>query len=529
MSPPDPTSLDVWQRLGILANNIVKQPLSALADGPDRFDKLSHRVGPVLVDFSRQRIDQPVLSALLELGKAVGLEAGLAKLMAGEHVNVSEDRPALHTALRAPVEQRPEAQRDDITAGAAQMARFVERVRSGQWRGHTGKPVRDVVHIGIGGSHLGPQLVTEALPASGPRLRFLANVDGHAFQRQLDGLSAETTLFIVASKSFTTVETKVNAESARAWCLERGCGQASLRKHFAAVTANTDAATTFGIAPENLFPMWDWVGGRYSLWSAVGMPIALSAGMPAFQALLAGAYEMDQHTLRAPLKRNLPALMALIGIWNYNFLGAQTHAVLPYDHRLAMLPAYLQQLEMESNGKSVQLDGEPTSIQTVPILWGGEETNGQHAFHQLLLQGTRAFSADLIAATRPNHWLADHHQWLLANCLAQGEALFRGDGGEHDNTAADPLSAHRAVTGSHATTLILLEELNARALGALIALYEHKVYCQSMIWNINAFDQWGVELGKQLGRHVHSALSGNSAGGEDPSTRRLVDEIRRSH
>jgi glucose-6-phosphate isomerase len=512
-----------------LANNIVKQPLAALAVDPDRFEKLSHRVGPLLVDFSRQRIDHAVRAALVELGEDVALKEGLTRLMAGAHVNASEDRPALHTALRAPAEKQPDALRKDIAASAAQMARFVERVRAGSWRGHTGKPVRDIVHIGIGGSHLGPEMVTNALPATGPRLRFLANIDGHAFARALDGLNAETTLFIVASKSFTTLETHVNAQSARAWCVERGCPQADLGQHFVAVTANTSAATAFGIAAENLFPMWDWVGGRYSLWSAVGLPVALSAGMRAFDDLLAGAFEVDQHALSAPLERNLPALMALVGIWNFNFLGAQTHAVLPYDHRLAMLPAYLQQLEMESNGKSVQHDGQPTSIQTAGILWGGEETNGQHAFHQLLLQGTRAFSADLIAATRPNHSLADHHRWLLANCLAQGEALARGSGVDHQGANTDPLAAHRAVEGNHATTTILLEELTPRSLGALIALYEHKVYCQSIIWNINAFDQWGVELGKQLGGRVHSALSGSGADGQDPSTRSLVDEIRRSH
>jgi glucose-6-phosphate isomerase len=350
-----------------------------------------------------------------------------------------------------------------------------------------------------------------------PACHFVANVDGHALRIALAGRNPDTTLFVVASKSFTTLETQVNADSARSWFLERVGDVAALEHHFVAVTANVAAAEAFGIARRNIYPMWDWVGGRFSLWSAVGLPIALAAGPTAFAELLDGARTMDEHFRTAAPERNVPLLMALIGVWNYNFLGAESQAVLPYDQRLRLLPDYLQQLEMESNGKSVRLDGTPVQVDTMPIVWGGEGTNGQHAYHQLLHQGTRRFAADFILVANADHPLDLHQRWLLANGLAQSQAMLLG------HVDADP---HRVVRGRKPTTTLVLDSLTPRALGALLALYEHKVFCQGVIWNINSFDQWGVELGKRLAIPIFAQLGGQSATAQDSSTRGLVAHIR---
>jgi glucose-6-phosphate isomerase len=518
------TQLDEWRSLAAQASTLIKRPLTEIVEVPGRFEDFSFICDGLLLDLSKQRLTKPVLRQLAELGARVQLPAAVARLMDGDVVNPTEHRAALHTALRAPPPERPATVRDAIETQLQRIGAFADHVRDGAWRGFTDKPIRDIVHIGIGGSHLGPELVTEALAAyRHPRLHshFLANVDGDAVGSILTRVDPETTLFIIASKSFSTVETRVNATTARSWLLERSGRLDAIARHFVAVTSNVPAAAEFGIAQENTFAMWDWVGGRYSLWSAVGLPIVLSIGPTRFGELLGGAHVMDRHTRSAPIERNLPMLLALVGIWNYNMLGAQSHAVLTYDRRLRLLPSFLQQLEMESNGKSTRLDGSAVDLQTMPVLWGGEETNAQHAFHQQLHQGNRAFSADFIACTEPAHRYDDHHRWLLANCLAQSEALMQG----RQVDPADRLAAHRMLPGNRPSTTILLDALTPRSLGMLLALYEHKTFCQGMIWQINPFDQWGVELGKVLAEAIHAELA-DQPRHHDPSTSALLRRIR---
>ena len=499
-----PENLPSWHRLAVLAEQRVGKPIEP---EPGRFEKYSGRIGPVFIDYSKQRIDAEVMAALIDLAVESDLPAAIEALFNGAHVNTTEDRPALHTALRAPDGEGPEAVAHLVETERARFLQFAEDVRSGHWRGHTGKAIRTVVHIGIGGSHLGPALVCQALaPDADPEIRFLANIDGDAATRTLAGLDPATTLFIVVSKSFTTLETQTNAATARSWFIERTCDPDAIPQHFVAVTANDAAAEEFGLPAANRFAMWDWVGGRYSLWSSVGLPIAIALGRVGFEELLAGAYQVDRHFRTAALRRNLPVLLALLQVWNTNFLGAATHAVLPYDRRLRLLPDYLQQLEMESNGKSVHHDGSRVGTHTAPVVWGGEETNGQHAFHQLLHQGTRAFSADFVATVRPGHDLEHHHRWLLANCLAQSQALTQGR--SLDELSGDPLAAHRQVAGCRPSTTILLDALTAQATGALLALYEHKTFCAGAMWRANSFDQWGVELGKALAEPVFKQLAG---------------------
>ena len=511
-----PEKLDAWQRLGTLAEDVLAASDSCSARG---FDACSQRLGPLLVDYSKQRLNAETQRTLVALAHQSGLPAAIASLFAGEPVNATENRAALHMHLRTPAQTQAEA--TDVRGERQRFLAFAESVRNGTRRGTTGRPIATVVHIGIGGSHLGPELVVDALAptATGPAVRFLANIDGHAASAALAGLDPATTLVIVASKSFTTLETMHNATTAKSWFLERTCNPAALAKHFVAVTANSAAAQQFGVPPASCFHLWDWVGGRFSLWSAVGLPVAIALGRAAFKELLAGAHALDEHFRTAPLDKNLPVLLALLQIWNANFLGASSHAVLAYDHRLKLLPDYLQQLEMESNGKSVRVDGEQATTPTCPVIWGGEESNGQHAFHQLLHQGTQAFSADLVACAKPAHDLRSHHGWLLANCLAQAEAMRQG------RPADEP---HRRVAGGHPCTTIVLDELTPYALGALLALYEHKVFCAGAIWQINPFDQWGVELGKELAGRFYAQLQGKSESSsqEDPAADPLADEIR---
>ena len=507
-SGPEP--LPAWRRLGDLARDVGAAP--AVRD-----EVFSRRVGPLFADYSKERIDARVCQALVALATERALPAAIAELFAGAHVNATEDRAALHTELRKPAgEAQAEVRRE-----RERFLRFAEDVRGGRCRGLTGEAIRAVVHVGIGGSHLGPELAVDALGAGGggddPEVRFLANIDGAAVERALAGLQPATTLVTVASKSFETLETRVNAETLRRWFLPLGSAADAAGCHFAAVTGNTAAARDFGVPAARSFRLWDWVGGRFSLWSAVGLPVAIALGREAFEKLLAGARLLDAHFASAPLAENLPATLALLQIWNTNFLGATSHAVLPYDHRLRLLPAYLQQLEMESNGKSVRVDGEPTATHTAPVVWGGEETGGQHAFHQLLHQGTRAFSADFIACARPGHGLPEHHEWLLANCLAQSKALAEG---------RDADSPHQRVRGGHPSTTLLLDALTPESLGALLALYEHKVFAAGAIWGINSFDQWGVEVGKALAATIHQQLRTADAPEQDASTRALLRELR---
>ena len=518
-----------WGRLAVLAARGTHEHLRDIAAGAGRFEAMSFAVGGLLIDFSRQRATQETIAALTALAEERRLPAAMEALFRGDIVNSTEQRPALHTALRAPVAERPAAVAEAIEAAQSKLLGLVECLRTGERRGSTGKPFRHVIHIGIGGSELGPRLATEALaPAGGGRfdIRFLANLDGRAALRALAGLDPEETLFVVVSKSFGTRETLLNGHAARRWFLERTGDAAGVAQHFVAVTADAAAAERSGLGTGECLPMWDWLGGRYSLWSAAGLPVALALGADGFKALLAGAHAMDRHFRTAPLPENVPALLALFGVWNANFLGTTTHAVLPYDQRLAALPAYLQQLEMESNGKSVRDDGEPCVGHTAPVVWGGEETNGQHAFHQWLLQGTHACSVDFVAVAAAGHDSMESHRWLLANCLAQGQALAQGR--LATDLAGDPLAAHRAIHGNGASTTILLDALTPRHLGALLALYEHKAFCQGVLWGINPFDQWGVALGKTLADTAFAALGDGATGGLDASAAGLANALRRS-
>ena len=528
---PRPAAADLaaWCRLAGLAGQAHSTDLASLLRDSARSRALRTAAAGALFDFSRQPVDLEVLDALLELAEERRWKARREALFTGEPVNTTEGVAALHTALRAPAAQQPEAAGQAVLAIRQRLMAFAESIRDGQRTGHSGRAFQRVIHIGIGGSQLGPELVTEALRTADCPLtvRFVANIDGHAIADALADADPETTLFIVVSKSFTTLETLANAATARNWLLERTNQPEAVAAQFVAVTAQPEAATAWGLRPENIFPLWDWVGGRFSLWSAVGAPVALSLGEAGFQALLDGAHAMDRHFRQAPPEANAPLLAALIDIWNINFLGIANLAVLPYDHRLRGLPAYLQQLETESNGKSTRHDGTGAGIHTVPVIWGGEGTTGQHAFHQMLHQGTRAFTADFILTGADGHQpprpeLADQHRWLLANGLGQGQAMALGWAHE------DP---HRAAPGNHSTNTFVLDRLDAASLGALLAFYEHRVFCQGLIWDINSFDQWGVEFGKRLAKTLFEQLARDSepasaALGPDAATHALVSHLR---
>ena len=514
-----PERLPGWRALAEAAQRQETAELPRL--DAERLARFSHRLGPLLVTFARQRVDEQTRRLLLELAAQSGMAKAIRDLFAGEPVNQTEGRAALHTALRATTAPGDGAAAASYAEARQARQRFLdlaEAVRTGRWRGSGGKPIDAVLHIGIGGSHLGPALAVDALGGDGPHIRFLANVDGAAAEAALAGLDPETTLAIVVSKSFATEETLANAETVRSWFVERTGDAGIVARQFVAVTANAEAAQAFGVPSAHCLPLWDWVGGRFSIWSATGLPIAIALGRAGFEALLAGAREVDAHFQAAPLTDNVPLLLALFQVWNANFLGAASHAVLPYDRRLRLLPDYLQQLEMESNGKSTRLDGERSAVDTAPVVWGGEETNGQHAYHQLLHQGTRTVSADLLACIAPGHGLAAHHDALLANCFAQSQALWEG------RSAEDP---HRRTVGGRPSTTILIDELAPRSLGALLAFYEHKVFCAGVIWQINPFDQWGVEVGKRLAAPIVRALRGGDDGPADAATCQLLGEVRR--
>ncbi len=511
-----PVELSSWKALALQAQNI--EPSHELLADEVRNSTLRINTCGITADFSKQRISRPVLRELVLLADQARLSDHRKAMLAGEIVNQSEARPALHTALRTPSGMGLPHIDQLVQDTLSQVRIFVDRIRNGQHTGITGKSIRHVVFIGIGGSHLGPELAVRAIGSDGVLdIRFVSNIDGYALATALRGCDPERTFFITASKSFLTLETLENSRSARTWFLERTNQTAGISRHFAAISANVKAANEFGITSENIFPMWDWVGGRYSLWSAVGMPVALAAGTRTFDALLAGARAMDEHFASAPHETNLPVLAALAGVWNTNFLGANNHAVLVYDERLALLPMYLQQLEMESNGKRVHQDGSAVNTHTMPILWGGIGTSGQHAYHQLLHQGTRAYSADFIFSASSGSELTDHHRWLEANALAQSQAMMLGERG---------VSSEREVPGEHPTTTLVLDRLDAFHLGALLAMHEHKVFCQGVIWGINSFDQWGVEIGKRLANPIYKQLTGADASGQDRSTRFLIDHLR---
>ncbi|WP_028213096.1 glucose-6-phosphate isomerase [Paraburkholderia mimosarum] len=500
---------------------------------PTRAERFTFAGAGLAADFSKNRITDATLKLLVQLAREAGVEARRDAMFKGEVVNPTEGRAALHTALRATEADAPfHAQ---ILAERAKMAKFADAVRSGAWTGYTGKRIRHVVNIGIGGSDLGPKMVVHALKhLELPEItsHFVSNVDGADLWRTIEDIDPEETLAIIVSKTFTTLETMTNALSMRDWFVKHGCPQSELAKHFVGVSANPAEVVKFGIAKENVFEMWDWVGGRYSLWSAVGLSIMIAIGPQQFDELLAGAHDMDKHFRDAPLEKNLPVLLGMIGIWYRNFFGSQSYLVAPYSEALHYLPSYLQQLEMESNGKSARLDGRFVDYATSAVTWGEPGTNGQHAFFQMLHQGPTIVPIDFVAVLTPEHPLADHHPKLLANCFAQSEALMLGRTEEEARKIAGPdkpeLVPHIMFPGNRPTTTLLVDALTARSLGAIIALYEHKVLVQASVWDINPFDQWGVELGKILGKVVEADLTAPGADlkAHDSSTAALIARAR---
>ena len=505
----------------------------------DRFPHFSLSAAGLFLDYSKNQITPKTLELLCNMARQCQVEAQRDAMLSGEKINSTEKRAVLHTALRAPRNQPKIVDGVDINAEIYavldRMEKFVAAVHNGEWRGASGKGLTDVVNIGIGGSDLGPKMVSQALRCfahPGIRGHFVSNVDGHDLDAVLQQVDPATTLFVISSKTFTTAETMLNANSARSWFL-RQYGHADLARHFVAVTTNIGAAQNFGIAAENCFGFWDWVGGRYSLWSAIGLPVALTLGFAHFRSLLDGAHAMDQHFQTAPLEKNMPVLMALIGIWNRNFLNYQSVSIAAYHQDLGAFPSYLQQLDMESNGKTTSRQGRPVQAATGPIIWGNVGTNAQHAYFQLLHQGSDITPVDFIATLRPMHSLPEHHRMLLANCFAQSQALMKGKTAqevEHemqeqgvDGQQISQLVAHRTFAGNRPSNTLLLDQLNPAALGALIALYEHKVAVQGFCWGINSFDQWGVELGKVLAKAIESDLRGTAPTPlQDSSTSGLI-------
>ncbi len=491
---------------------------------PDRFNRFSVEASGLLLDYSKNRINDTTMKLLLQLAQERDLEHKRDAMFAGEKINTTEHRAVLHTALRMPRNTTLVVDGQNVIpevhAVLDHIQTFTNAVRSGAWTGYTGQAITDIVNIGIGGSDLGPEMACRALRSfihSRLTMHFVANVDGHDLDAVLSKVRPETTLFIIASKTFTTRETMMNAQSARTWFLTHG-GHKDLPKHFVAVSTNTAAVRTFGIDPENMFPFWDWVGGRYSLWSAIGLPLALAIGFEGFTEFLAGGHAMDQHFRTAPLERNMPVIMAMIGVWYRNFFNSASLSIAPYHQDLGWFPAYLQQLEMESNGKRVAIDGTPLPTGTCPIVWGDVGTKGQHAYFQLLHLGTDLIPVDFIAALNPAHDLPGHHAVLLANCFAQSEAFMRGkterevrtemQAQKVDDKDIEALLPHRVFPGNRPSNTILMDALTPATLGALIALYEHKVFVQGVVWGINSFDQWGVELGKVLATNIEPELTG---------------------
>jgi len=542
----DVTQSQTWKALEQHKQQIESVKMrDQFAREPDRFQRLSLRFADLLLDFSKNRITDETLRLLRHLAREAGVEAMRDRMFAGEPINITEHRAVLHVALRnrsnRPILVDGRDVMPDVNAALQHMKTFSEAVRSGQWTGYTGKPIRDVVNIGIGGSDLGPVMVTEALRPyrrDDLDLHFVSNVDGTHIAETLKRLSPETTLFLVASKTFTTQETMTNAQTARRWFLDAAKDPAHVAKHFVALSTNTKEVTRFGIAPENMFVFWDWVGGRYSLWSSIGLSIALGVGFDRFEELLAGAFEMDEHFRTAPLEQSLPATMAILGVWYNDFFGAASHAILPYDQYLHRFPAYFQQGDMESNGKGASRDGRLiTGYQTGPVIWGEPGTNGQHAFYQLIHQGTKLIPCDFLASVETFNPIGDHHKLLLANYFAQTEALMKGRNEDEaraeltgqglSGAALEALLPHKIFSGNRPTNSLLYQKLDPRTLGKLIALYEHKIFVQGIIWNINSFDQWGVELGKKLANAIIPELDAPGAvAGHDASTNALINEFK---
>lgn len=518
------SQLASWQALEKSATKMKQSHLRDLFAKDDaRFSQFSTQIPGLLFDYSKQRIDKDVFTQLIALAKECDISVWREKMFNGEKINITENRAVLHTALRnrahTPLIVDGENVTELVDNELAKIKLFVEKVRSGKWLGYSGKPVKDVVSIGVGGSNLGPQMATEALKALSDdtlNVHYVSNADGVQIASVLKNIDAETTLFVIASKTFTTSETMTNAKTAVDWFLQTAKDNAAIAKHFVAVSTNLEKTAEFGISNDNVFTMWDWVGGRFSLWSAIGLPIALYAGYDAFEAILEGAYEVDEHFKNAPLEQNIPLIMALLSVWNTSFLGYTSQAILPYDQALHMLPAYLQQGEMESNGKHVNFAGETVPYTTVPIIWGMTGINGQHAFYQCLHQGNVIVPADFIASIKPQVNVDKHHDILLSNFFAQTEALMNGVDEQEitaDLTAKgksqaqiDELLKHKIHQGNRPTTSMLLDSVDAKTVGRLIALYEHKIFCQGIILEICSFDQWGVELGKGLASKIEAEL-----------------------
>ncbi|MBT3011475.1 MAG: glucose-6-phosphate isomerase [Candidatus Thiodiazotropha sp. (ex Lucina pensylvanica)] len=513
--------------------------------GPERAEQMSIRQCGIMLDYSKNRINARSMNLLLELAQAVDVDGWRRRMFSGERLNITENRAVLHVALRnrsnQPIWFDGEDVMPSVNAVLQRMEAFSESVRCGDWKGYTGKPISDVVNIGIGGSNLGPLMVCEALkPYQKPDLRmhFVSNVDGTHIVDTVSALDPETTLFIIASKTFTTQETLTNAVTARKWLLDELHDEAAVARHFVAVSTNAEAVSRFGIDTANMFEFWDWVGGRYSLWSAIGLPIAIAIGMRNFFELLEGAHEMDQHFLHADLSENMPVIMALLGIWYIDFAKTRTHAILPYDQYLRYLPDYLQQADMESNGKRVTRFGRPVDYLTGPVVWGTAGTDGQHAYYQLIHQGTQLIPCDFIIPVNSHNETGDHHEKLFANCLAQTEALLRGKTRteareEMEQAGLEPeqivdLLPHRIFPGNRPSNTLLVDKITPSRLGSLIALYEHKIFIQGVIWRINSFDQWGVELGKQLAGVILPELSDEQQPSRhDSSTQGLITYFHR--
>ena len=521
----NPTKTKSWQNL--LRHYEETKDLhmrDLFAEDPRRFDKFSIRFNDLLVDYSKNRITEETLKGLLALAEECDLKRAIGNMFSGAKINETENRAVLHIALRnrdnSPIEVDGRDVMPDVNAVLDQMKEFSTRLISADWQGYTGKKIGDIVNIGIGGSDLGPVMVTEALKPyaqKGLRVHYVSNIDGTHLTETLKPLRPETTLFMIASKTFTTQETMTNAFSARRWFLKAAKDPLHVARHFVAISTNPEAVEKFGIDKDSMFGFWDWVGARYSLWSAIGLSIACYIGYENFAELLQGAFEMDQHFKAAPFDQNIPVLLALIGIWYNNFYGAQTEAILPYDQYLHRFPAYFQQGNMESNGKSIDRNGDKIDYQTGPIIWGEPGTNGQHAFFQLIHQGTKLIPADFLAAAISHNPIGDHHQILLSNFFAQTEALLNGKTRKEvtaelkkagkNGKQIRKLLPHKIFDGNRPTNSILVKKLTPRALGSLIAMYEHKIFVQGVIWNIFSFDQWGVELGKQLAKKILPGLA----------------------
>ena len=536
---PSRGELSAWGKLEKHAASMGEVTLRELFDtDPDRTNKFAVEELGIYADFAKNRINTETLALLIELAQQCGLREKMTAMFAGEKINVSEDRAVLHTALRAPLERIVNVDGENVVPQVHEvlekMAGFATAVRSRAWRGHTGEPIRNVINIGIGGSDLGPRMAYQALRPFTDRnlhLEFVSNIDGAEFVEATRGLDPAQTLFIVSSKSWRTLETLTNATAAREWVLAAFDGDDSaIASHFVAVSTNTEGVTQFGIDPKNMFGFWDWVGGRYSLDSAVGLSLMVAIGPENFIEMLGGFHEVDEHFRTAPLERNIPALMGLISVWYNNFLGAQAQAILPYSHYLTHLPAYLQQLEMESNGKHVTLTGAPVDYQTGQIIWGQPGTNGQHAFYQLLHQGTKLIPCDFIAVVEPFSELEHQHGLPNANVFAQAEGLAFGRSEQELRDAGSPEGQipHRICKGNQPTTTLLLDRLDPRSLGTLIALYEHKVFTEGVLWDVDSFDQWGVELGKLLADTIADELTAESIASmdHDGSTTELIRRYR---